>query len=159
MLAQPALSPSLAAIARHLLGAPTPLYLNAIMIATLQAIADTGATSIFILEGKPVKNIWPATKQLTLNLPNGSQVKLIHLCNISIQGLPFMLTGHIVPRLSIESLIGICVLCKVGYKVVLTKNYCNVIYNNKVILQWKKDPSTNLWALTLNASEDRFHME
>jgi predicted RNA binding protein with dsRBD fold (UPF0201 family) len=38
---------NLAAAARHLFGAPLPQYLNAITIATLQAIADTGATSFF----------------------------------------------------------------------------------------------------------------
>ncbi len=40
-----------------------------------------------------------------------------------------------------------------------TKNYCNIIYNNKVILQRMKDPSTNLWTLPLNASGDMIHME
>ena len=129
--------------AQHLFAAPTPHYLNEITIAAWQAIADTGATSMFIMEGTPVKNIWPATKQLTNNLPDESQVKSTHLCDITIPGLPIVLTGHIVPRLSIASLIGICVLCKAGCKVVLTKNFCNVIYNNKVILQGTKDPSNN----------------
>jgi hypothetical protein len=151
--------PSLAATAWHLFGAPTPQYLNAITIATLQAIADTGAMSIFIMEGAPVKNIWPATKQLTINLPDGSQVKSTHLCNITIPGLPIVLTGHIVPRLSIASLIGIHVLCKAGCKVVFTKNFCSVIYNNKVILQGTKDPSTNVWRLPINATEDVINMD
>jgi hypothetical protein len=34
-----------------------------------------------------------------------------------------------------------------------------VIYNDKVILRGKKDPSTNLWTLPLNASVDMIHME
>jgi hypothetical protein len=134
MHAHPASQPSLAATAQHLFGAPTPQYLNLITIAMLQAIADIGATSMYIMEGTPVKNIWPAAKQLTINLPDGSQVKSTHLCNITIPGLPVVLTGHIVPRLSIASLIGICVLCKAGCKVVFTKNFCDVIHNNKVIL-------------------------
>ncbi len=145
---------SLVTTAHHLFGAPTPQYFNAITIATSQAIADTGATSIFIMEGTPIKNIRPATKQLKINLPDGSQVKSTHLCNITIPGLPIVLTGHIVPRLSITSLIGIRVLCKAGCKLVFTKNFCNVIYNNKVILRGTKDPSTNLWTLPINATED-----
>jgi hypothetical protein len=140
----------LAATAWHLFGAPPTWYLNAITITTLQAIADTGATSIFILEGTPIKNIWPAMKQLTINLP----VKLTHLCDITLPGLPIVLTGHIVPRLLITSLIGRCVLCKAGCKVVFTKNNCDVIYNNKVILQWTKDPSTDLLMLPINPTED-----
>ncbi len=98
-------------------------------------------------------------KQLAINLPNGSQVKSTHLWDITIPGLPIVLTGHIVPRLLIAFLIHIHVLCKAGCKVVFTKNYCNVIYKNKVILQGMKDPSTNLWTLPLNVSEDIIHME
>jgi hypothetical protein len=47
----------------------------------------------------------------------------------------------------------------VGCKVVFTKNYYDAIYNNKVILQGTKDPSTIFWALLLNASEDMICME
>jgi hypothetical protein len=67
MSAQPASRPSLVATSTHLFGAPTPQYFNVIIIATLQAIADTGATSIFITEGTPVKNIRPAMGQMTIN--------------------------------------------------------------------------------------------
>ena len=44
---------TMAATARGLSGAPNPQYLNAIAIAELPAIADTGETSIFIMEGMP----------------------------------------------------------------------------------------------------------
>jgi hypothetical protein len=37
-------------------GKPTPQYLNALTIAASEAIADTGATSIFVMEGAAVKN-------------------------------------------------------------------------------------------------------
>jgi hypothetical protein len=111
------------------------------------------------MEATPVKNFRPATKQLSINLPDGSQVKSTHLCDINIPGLPIVLTGHIVPRLLIASLIGIRVLCKAGCKVVFTKIYFNVIYNNKVILQGTKDPSTDLWTLPINATEDIIHKE
>ncbi len=94
-----------------------------------------------------------------INLPKGSQVKLTLLCDITIPGLPIVLTGHIVPRLLIAFLIGIHVLCKAGCKVVFTKNYCDVINNNIVILWGRKDPSTGLWTLPPNASEDMLHME
>jgi hypothetical protein len=90
---------------------------------------------------------------ITINLPDGSHG------NITIPGLPINLTGHIVPRLSIASLIGIHVLCKVECKVVFTKNFCDVIYNNKVILRGTKDPSTNLGTLPINATEDVIDIE
>jgi hypothetical protein len=98
-------------------------------------------------------------KKLTINLPDRSQVKSTHLCLITIPGLPIVLTGHILPRLLIASLISICVLCKARWKVVFAKNYCNVIYNKKVILQGMKDPSTNLWMLMINATEDMIKKE
>jgi hypothetical protein len=47
---------TMAAIACNLFGNPMPQYLNAITIATNQAIADTGATSIFIMDAVEVEN-------------------------------------------------------------------------------------------------------
>jgi hypothetical protein len=72
-----------------------------------QGIADTGTTSIFIKEGTPCHNMQPATKPLTVNLPNGRQVKSTHTCKVLIPGLPHSLTGHIVPNLVIALLFGI----------------------------------------------------
>jgi hypothetical protein len=46
----------LAMMARALFGAPMPQYLNALTIATNHTIADTGAISIFIMEGADVAN-------------------------------------------------------------------------------------------------------
>jgi hypothetical protein len=45
----------MAATARDMLGALNPQYLNAIAIAASEAIADTGATLIFIMEGTRAK--------------------------------------------------------------------------------------------------------
>jgi hypothetical protein len=115
---------SLAYTARRMFGNPMPQYLNALTIAASQAIADTGATSIFVMEGIDVKNKRPATKPLTINLPDGRQVKLTHICDINIPGLPTMLTGHTVPNLAIASLFGIRVLCKAGCKVVFDDDEC-----------------------------------
>jgi hypothetical protein len=47
---------SLVALAKILYGKPKPQYLNAIAIATNLAVADTGATSIFVMDGVDVEN-------------------------------------------------------------------------------------------------------
>ncbi len=52
---------SLAETAKQMFGNPMPQYLNALTIAVSQAIADTGATSIFVMEGVNVKNKRPAS--------------------------------------------------------------------------------------------------
>jgi hypothetical protein len=118
---------------RTLLGSPMPQYLNALTIATNQAIANTGATSIFIMECADVDNKCPATVPLTINFPNGKRVQSTHVCDIQIPGLPTVLTGHIVPSLSIASLIGIRPLCKTGCKVIFDNKKCNVVFNGVVI--------------------------
>ncbi len=92
---------SLAETASRIFGKPSTQYLNAMTIATSEAIADTGATSIFIMDGADVKNKRPALKPLTINLPDGRQLKSTHICDIDIPGLPTTLTGHIVPNLAI----------------------------------------------------------
>ncbi len=135
---------SLADTARRMFGNPMPQYLNTLMIAASQAITDTGATSIFVMEGVDVKNKRPATKPLTINLPDGRQVRSTYICDINIPGLPTTLTGHIVPNLAIASLFGIRVLCKAGCKVVFDDDKCDVYFKDKLILQGYKDPSTDL---------------
>ena len=80
------------------------------MIDTSKAFADTGATAIFVMEDIPVNKKRRAIKPLTINLPDGTRVKSMHECNITITGLPQVLTGHIVPQSTIASLIGIRVL-------------------------------------------------
>jgi len=91
-----------------------------------------------------------ATKPLTINLPDGSKIKSSHCCDVTIPGLPIVLTGHIVPSLSIASLIGVRVLCNAGCKVTFCKEHCDIIYNGKVILQGRKDPATDLWTIPLS---------
>ncbi len=112
-------------------GSPMPQYLNAITIATNQAIANTGATFILIMEGANVDNKGIAKDQLTINFPDGKKVVSTHVCDINIPGLPTMLTGHIVPSLKVVSLIGIRPLCKAGCKVVFDNEKCEVIFSNK----------------------------
>ncbi len=136
--------PSLAATAQILFGNPMQQYLNAVTIATNEAIADTGATSIFIMEGVDVENKRVTKKPLIINLPDGRKVKLTPVCDITIPELPFMLTGHIVPTLAVASLIGIRSLCKAGCKVVFDDKKCEVIHADKVILRGFKDASTDL---------------
>ncbi len=57
---------------------PTHEYLNAITIATTQAIADMGATSFFTMDGVNVVNKCLAHKPLIINMPNGRQMKSTH---------------------------------------------------------------------------------
>jgi hypothetical protein len=140
---------SLAESVRKMFGPPMPQYLNALTIAASQAIADTGATSIFVMEGVDVENKCPSTKPLTINLPDGRQFKSMQICNINIPGLPTTLTGHIVPNLAIASLFGKRVLCKAGCTVTFNDNKCGIYFKDKLILQGHKDPSTDLWTLMI----------
>ena len=127
--------------------------MNDMTIAPTHATADTGATGIFIMDGSKVENKRLATKPLIINLPDGTKVMSTHECDITIPGLPKVLTGHIVPKLSIASLIGIRVLCKPGCEVTFSKRHCGVYYNDgKLILRGYKDPSTDLWTLPLTST-------
>jgi hypothetical protein len=141
--------PLIAMAARTLFGSPMPQYLNALTIATNQAIADVGATSIFTMEGADVDNKCPATVPLTINFPNGKRVQSTHVCDIRIPSLPTVLTGHIVPSLRIASLIGIRPLSKAGCKVIFDNKKCDVVFDGVVILPGFKDPSTDLWTLPI----------
>ena len=132
-------------------GIVTPLKKPA--IPPTHAVADTGATSVFVLKGTPMKNIWPATNPLTINLPDGTVVRSTHICYFQIPGLPTALKGHILPDPMVASLIGIRILCRAGCTVVFTDTTCHVVYKGMTILKGYKDPSTDLWILPITPEE------
>jgi hypothetical protein len=101
------------------------------------------------MEGAAVDNKRIVVSPLTIYLPDGKKIQSTHVCDINIPGLPTTLTGHIVPPLTIASLIGIRPLCNAGCKVIFDNKKCDVIFNRKVILRGFKDPSTDLWTLPI----------
>jgi hypothetical protein len=82
--------------------------------AKMHAVADTGATSLFAMEGLKMSNVKIAKNPLSINLPDGELLKSMHTCDIIIPGLPTVLTGHIVRGFAMASLVGIRILCKAG---------------------------------------------
>jgi hypothetical protein len=118
-------------------------------IPKTHAVADTGATSVFIMTGTPMTNICPATHPLTINLPDGRVVKSTHVCDMVIPSLPTVLEGHIVPDLQVASLLGICILCKAGCIVVFLDTTCYMTYKGNIILTGAKDSSIDLWTLPI----------
>jgi hypothetical protein len=66
-----------------------------------------------------------------------------------------MLTGHIIPSLTVASLIGIRPLYKAGCKVLFDDEKCEVIFDNKVFLTGYKDASTDFWTLPLPTKKMR----
>ena len=111
---------------------------------TNNAITDSGATQIFVMDGTPVINKCPTTHPLKVALADGRIVLSTHMCDIKINGLQTVLTGHLIPDLSIASLFGIRVLTEVGCMVTFDKTTCIVRYNGAIILRGTKDPATDL---------------
>jgi hypothetical protein len=144
---------SLVETAQALFGTTMPQYLNALTLVTNQAIADTGATSFFIVEGAIVDNKRVAELPLTIKLPDCKTIHSTHVCDINIQGLPTILTGHIVLSLTIALLIGIWPLCKAGCTVTFDNEKCNVKFNGKIISTGFKDPTTDLWMLHIPSGQ------
>jgi hypothetical protein len=79
------------------------MALAAMESLTRDAIADSGVTQIFVMEGTPVKNKRRTTFPLKVTLADGRQVWTTHMCDNGIPGLPYTLTSHIIPNLSIAS--------------------------------------------------------
>ncbi len=53
------------------------------------------------------------------------------------------------PELTVASLVGKRILCKLGCTVLFTDTACYVTYQGQVILTGYKDPSTDLWVLPI----------
>ena len=58
--------------------------------------------------------------------------------------------GHIMPHMAIASLIRIRPICKAGCTVTFENLKSEVINKSNIILEGKKDPSTDLWTLTIS---------
>jgi hypothetical protein len=93
---------------------------------TTDAIADSGATQIFVMDSTTVVNKHKTMHPLKVALANGRIVLSTHMCDIKIEGLPTVLTGHIILDLLIASLFGIRVLTDAGCTVTFDKNRCIV---------------------------------
>ncbi len=113
------------------------------------AIADSGATQIFIMDGTPVKNKRPTDCPLKVALADGRKVMSTHICDVNIPGLPVVLTSHIIPELSVASLFGIRVLKDVGCTVTFDIDKCVVYFYGNEILRGYKDVKMDLWNLPL----------
>jgi hypothetical protein len=100
----------------------------------MHTVANTGATSVFIMDGIPTKNMQLAAYPIQINFPDGRRVTSSHICNVTIPGLTITLTGHIVRDITMASLLGIRVLCKTGCVVVFDDKTCCIYYKGKLII-------------------------
>jgi hypothetical protein len=119
------------------------------MINPSHAIADTGATSLFLTKGAPCLNKQCTQTPISVTLPDGCKITSSHICDVRIPGLPTVLTGRIMPEMTTASLFGIRILCKAGCKVVFDEEKCQVFYKNNIILTGFKDPASDLWTLPI----------
>eukprot|EP00978_Attheya_sp_CCMP212_P040823 scaffold226719_cov36-Attheya_sp.AAC.1 len=105
------------------------------------AVADAGATGTFILPGAPFINIRPARSPNVINLPDGSQIRSTHTCELDNPDLPpEARQAHIVPGLAHTSLISIKMLCDAKCIVTYDDEACTVYYKNTTSEQQGRAP-------------------
>jgi hypothetical protein len=127
------------------ISSPALVFAGAIFkLKPSNAIADSGATQIFVMDGTPVVNKHCTIFPLKVSLADGRKVMSTHMCDVKISGLPVTLMGHIIPELTVPSLFGIRVLTAAGCECWFDNLNCTVWYNNRIILQGGKDHATNL---------------
>eukprot|EP00978_Attheya_sp_CCMP212_P039296 scaffold203118_cov35-Attheya_sp.AAC.1 len=62
------------------------------------AVADAGATGHFMIPGAPIKNVKPTINPIVINLPDRSQIRSTHTCELDNPALPEAARqAHIVP--------------------------------------------------------------
>jgi hypothetical protein len=103
------------------------------------------------MEHTPIVNKRITHAPLKVALADGRKVFSTHECDVHIRDLPTVLTGHIIPDLSIASLFGVRVLTEAGCKVPFNKVKCTIRYDNKIILEGGKDRTTDLWTLPIGS--------
>ncbi len=91
------------------------IHIRCPLIPKTHGLADMGATTVLVMADTPMKNVRFASNPLNIKLPDENMVHSICICDVEIPGLPHVLEGHIVPALNVASLIGIRILCKLGW--------------------------------------------
>ena len=69
-----------------------------VTLQTKDAIADSGATQIFIMKHTPVVNKRITCTPVKVALADGREVFSTHECNMHIKGLPTVLIKHLIPN-------------------------------------------------------------
>ncbi len=132
------------------ISSPGPVFAGAVFkLNPNNAIADLGATQIFVMDGTPVLNKRCTMCPLKVSLADGHEVTSTHICDVKINGLTVTLMGHIIPELSVTSIFGIRALTAAGCEVWFDNLKSTVWYNHRIILQGGKDQATNLWTLPI----------
>ena len=130
---------------RELPQAKTILKDERLTRAVKWALSDSGATGHFLIKGSPAVNIKPATKPITITLPNGKSIQSTHTCNLDIPWLPSHMTeARIVPGLAYASLISTRKFCDAGCKVMFDDGECRVYFKGELILVGGRDEATGL---------------
>ena len=103
-----------------------------IKIAVDMVVTYSGATGNFILPGTNVSNMNISKKTLTINLPDGNQLKSTHRCEIIVPRLPKEARqAHVVPGMEQTSLISMKILTDAECKVVYDAHECRIYFREK----------------------------
>ena len=114
------------------------------------AIIDSVATSHLLVTVEPITNITPASKPITVKLPDGACVSSTHTCTLNLPQLPTRAReGHIIPGLASHYLMSVVKLCNAGCEVKFTKIDCQVKHLGRIILWGSKCTRTGLWMIKL----------
>ncbi len=99
----------------------------------------------------PATNIVPTTKPIITSLPKGKRVHSTHTCTINIPlSPPCAHAAHIIPGLTLHSLLSIVSLCNAGCTLHLIKIGCTIIYCGRTIVCGHKCTRTGLWMIPLS---------
>ena len=105
-----------------------------IKITVDMAVTDSGATGNFVLPGTNVSDRNISEKPLTISLPDDTQLKSTHTCEIDVPWIPKeSIRAHIVPGVAHTSLLWIKVLTDAVCKVVHAKHECRVYFKNEIV--------------------------
>ena len=114
------------------------------------AVMDSGATGNFLVTDAPISERTEAHDQISVTLPDGSQVESTHTGLIDIPQLPKAARiGYVIPGLNTHSLMSVVVLCNAGCTVKFTKIGVTVKYRGSTILTGRKCTRTGLWMVPI----------
>jgi hypothetical protein len=117
------------------------------------AIAATGSTAHFFTTSSPVHNQVVSTQPHAICNPKGAIMHSTHEGESHVPGLPLAAQkNHIVAALTSHSLLSIGQLCDASCDVTFTASRVEVLFDDMMVLQGQRTPTTRLWHVDLPAS-------
>ena len=120
--------------------------------SSYRAFADTGASGTYLTTSAPIIPVPTTSPPIHVGVPNGTYLQSSAQCKLDFPMLPEEAQqAHILPGLTMGSLLSIGRLCDAGCIATFDQHKVNIFKDDTLLLSGSRDPATKLWSIPLTS--------